>query len=125
MTVRLLRLRLALDRPLDGAERRLKELGRPFGARRVFDVGARVDDGELAGPGRRRRRGESRQLRELRALDDEKRVLRVPPLHVWIRPDAGPQAVDERVAALTKQRRPVVRPLLVEVVVATLKRDRG
>jgi len=54
--------------------------------------------------------------------DKEQQVLSVEELHVLVTPDARPEAVDHDVPVRVEQRRPVIRPLFVDVVSATLAR---
>src|SRR5688572_4039260 len=91
----------------------------------AVEILPRVYQGEMRRPHELELTLQDGQLLQALWGSEQKGVLCVPPLDLRIVPDSPADAIDRDESFLCEQMRPVIRPLLVDVVLTTLKRDRG
>src|ERR1051326_6896088 len=74
---------------------------------------------------RRAEPGEHRICSTRLRVGEQQDVLTIPPSHLSIVPDDGPEGIIRVVAVACEQPRPITLPLLVQVRGTALERDRG
>src|SRR3989442_271836 len=91
----------------------------------LLEIFARVHDRKLVGVSLFKKSAQSGILLDGRRRGVEQEILGVAPIDGRVCPDPAPKAIDHSITALLEERRPVLGPLLVDVVETALVRNRG